>query len=661
MTEALVFSPLVGWPQLAALAGLAIAFSFALLALRVPAATLRIASLACLLAVLAGPQITEATTSPLPDTAIILADHSQSMSVGNRNGLTTQAVAALRNTAGTTQIAVVDVPPQASGGTDLGPALAQALQSIAPARLAGIIAVTDGEISSPLALPKGVPFSALLTAAGPETNRELRLDNMPAFGLVGQNQPLSVTIIDHGATAQHVPAMLTVYEDGSLIGEQSVITGTQATINLPVPHTGPIAVSLAVSPLSGAITNINNSTAFTLTGIQRHLNVLLISGAPDQSERTWRVLLKSDPAVQLVHFTILRTPGEALAAPPADLALIPFPVQQLFETGITKFDLVILDEFNPAGLLPAQYLANIAAFVRNGGALLTEAGPEFLSPNSLATSPLAPVLPAVPAAAVPLEREFSPSLTSLGALHPVTAPFAAMALPSWFRLVPATKTAGDTLIAGPDQLPLLILADAGKGRSAFLLSDQLWLWTRSGAHAGPAIPLLRRVVHWLLREPGLEADALTAAMRDGQLVIDRRSITGPVEHAEITPPTGPNFVIPLSQSAQGTYTASLKAPGTAGVWKVTAGGLTAYAANHLENDEEYQDLAATADKLPPTTRNIVWLGTNPALSLNQFIQPRHATEVTGTRTIPMLPPLPALTIVMALIVWAWVRESRPAV
>ena len=106
------------------------------------------------------------------------------------------------------------------------------------------------------------------------------------------------------------------------------------SVSLPIRHAGPTVITASVRRCPATISQINNQAAFTLTGIHKRLNVLLISGSPDQGERAWRLLLKSDPAVQLVHFTILRTPGEPLDADPQDIALVPFPVRELFETDI---------------------------------------------------------------------------------------------------------------------------------------------------------------------------------------------------------------------------------------------------------------------------------------------------------------------------------------
>jgi hypothetical protein len=653
----LVFSPLFPWQLIAGL-GLFTVFPciFAIIR-RARGAAWRLAGFLLLLSALANPQWSTRTTRPLPDIALVLVDQSQSMQIGNRTAMATRALSALQATAQNTQLKIVDIPPADSGGTTLAPALTQALAGIDPTQLAGIILITDGEISDPAALAHHLPVTALLTANGNETDRELRLLNAPSYGLVGQNQTLSLQVIDHGLTDAGASINLSVAEDGAQITSAPITIGQTETISLPIRHPGPAIITASVASLPGEISTINNQAAFTLNGIHKRLNVLLISGRPDQGERAWRLLLKSDPAVQLVHFTILRTPGEIIDADPKDVALVPFPVRGLFETDIGKFDLIILDDFDANGLLPPEYLGNIANFVEQGGALLTEVGPEFSGPDSLAFSPLAPVLPAIPADPGTVTQSFAPALTLLGQRHPVTAPFAGLALPVWYQQQAATPISGDVLMSGANNLPLLILSNAARGRSALLLSDQLWLWTRGGNHEGPALPVLRRIVHWLLREPALESETLTSNITNQQLNVARQTLAFNYPgDATITSPDGKTYKLSLTQTAPGKFTGRIAAAAT-GVWKITESGLTSFAAAQSANTEEYQNLAATDENLKGVTSKIIWLGQQPAPALATLLSPRHAVQTTGSRSQPLLPPLPGILLALLLLAASWWRES----
>jgi hypothetical protein len=213
-------------------------------------------------------------------------------------------------------------------------------------------------------------------------------------------------------------------------------------------------------------------------------------------------------------------------------------------------------------------------------------------------------------------------------------------------------------MTGGDNFPLLILADAGKGRTGLLLSDQFWIWTRGGDHAGPALPLLRRIVHWLLREPALEAETLTASVVNQHLLINRQTLSADYPgDATVTAPNGGVSHIALSRTSAGHLEASIPATPMSGAWKITEGNLTAYAASTASNTVEYHDLAATAANLRGAARHIIWLGNTPAPQLGTLISPRHAVQITGTRSVPLLPPLPTLLAALSLIIAAWWREN----
>jgi hypothetical protein len=401
---------LLALPLLAA-AGIAIliAIVIALIA-RARGAAWRIPGFALLFLILCGPSYVVQTRHGLPDIAVAVLDQSQSMAIGNRTAMALSALKKLQADAAKIpdlEFRVVAVPAAADGGTRLFAALRDGLADVPAAQLAGVVAITDGEVSDaaePLATQ--APLTALLTASGEETDRELRLNAAPAYGLVGQSVQLGFTVIDHGASDNGAPVAVTVNANGSVIWSQNVPVGAPVSVAVPVRHAGPAIISLQVAPLPGEVSQENDQAAFTLDGVRKRLEVLLVSGGPNQGERSWRVLLKSDPAVQLVHFTILRNPGEIIDALPNELALVPFPVQQLFDQDIGKFDLIILDQFDASELLPPQYLANIADRVTQGGALLVEVGPEFASGASLAYTPLAaggaagPAPPGTPYASV---------------------------------------------------------------------------------------------------------------------------------------------------------------------------------------------------------------------------------------------------------------------
>ncbi|MDX5931640.1 hypothetical protein [Acidiphilium acidophilum] len=665
----LIFTPLLPVPVLIALGLLALVIVLTGLIRRARGAILRALGFILLLAVLAGPRWQIRTTTPLPDIVVILRDKSPSMAIGHRTRLADAAFHHLvRTLPPATRLRVVTVTGAANDGTPLFAALHDALAAIPPDRLAGIVAITDGEATdAPIPIPPGVPVSALLAARGNQTDRALTLISAPRYGLVGHHADLRFIIRDHGVDDRGTKVPVTITVDGKTASRVMAPVGTPMNVKLRIAHAGTSVVAVAAQPLPGEVSVANDQAVFDLAGVRRRLTVLLIAGAPNPGLRTWRLLLKADPAVRLVNFTILRLPTEPLAAPVHDMSLIPFPVNQLFGRDLGKFDLIILDQFANDDLLLPPYLANITGHVRAGGALLIEAGSEFETIDSLDRSPLEPILPARPYGAGTVTGRFTPTLTREGQRDPVTAPLAHDHPGPWYRYESVQQTAGVSLLrtSGPAKAPLLILAHAGKGRVALLLSDQFWLWARGAlagdtSMAGPAEPLLRRTVHWLLGEPSLDARQLTAHFKGTTLTIERRSLHGgPPGQATIVDPAGATTKIALHHAGPGRYTATLPAPAP-GVWQVKARGMTAYAGAANDDPAEQADLAATDRIFAPLADRsggrIVWLGHTPQPGWSGLLHRRHAALVTGARDIPVPPAIPAALLAALLLVAGWWRE-----
>ncbi|MGC9269545.1 hypothetical protein [Acidiphilium sp.] len=662
-------SPLIPVPALIALAVLAALVVLAGMARRARGAVLRALGFALLLAVLAGPRWQVRTTTPLPDIALVIRDRSPSMTIGDRTRLADVAFHHLVATLPPdTRLRVVSVTGSHDDGTPLFATLRTALAAIPPDRLAGVVAITDGEATDrPVRIPPGVKVSALLAASGNQTDRALSLIAAPRYGLVGHHVALRFVVRDHGRDDRGDQVPVSVSVDGRIAARVIATVGTPTVVRLRIAHAGTAVVAVAAQPLAGAVSTANDQAVFDLAGVRRRLTVLLIAGAPNPGLRTWRLLLKADPAVRLVNFTILRLPSEPLAAPVRDMALIPFPVNQLFGRDLGKFDLIILDQFANDDLLLPPYLANITNHVRAGGALLIEAGAEFEGENSLDRSPLEPILPARPYGAGTVTGRFDPTLTRAGRRDPVTAALAHDHLGPWYRYESVQQSAGVTLLRtqGPARAPLLILAHAGKGRVAMLLSDQFWLWARGAlAHdptmAGPAEPLLRRTVHWLLGEPSLAARQLSARFDGDTLRIERRSLRGGAPGSVVvTDPGGATRMVPLHRTGPGRYATALAA-NLPGVWRVQAGGMTAYAGAANNDPAEQADLAATDRVFAPiaarTGGRIVWLGQTAKPNWSGLLHRRHAALVTGARDIPIPPAIPTAMLAFALLAAAWWRE-----
>lgn len=683
------FAPILPLWLLLALAALALLALLPGLLRRARGLVWRAAAFVLLLLALANPRLVEETRETRPDIALLAVDRSDSAVINGRDARIEAARTALEariRRLPEMELRTVEVPEAGNQGTRLFAALEQALADIPRARLAGVIALTDGQAHDvPATPPMDAPFHALLAGRPGETDRRLRVVEAPGFGIVGRSVDLRVIAEDLGAREQGGAAMLTIRRDGRPPRQESVALGREHRITVPIERGGPTVVEIAAEPRPGEVSTLNNRQVVTITGVRDRLRVLLISGEPHAGERTWRRLLKADPNVDLVHFTILRPPERDDLTPLNELALIAFPVRELFQVKLREFDLIVFDRFANRGILPPAYLRNIADYVRGGGALLMSVGPEFSGPASLALTPLGPVLPARPSGAQAVaEGAFRPRISAIGSRHPVTegltsaAPEAEPGWGRWYRFLRADQRAGSTVMEAPGSAPLLVLDRVGEGRVALMLSDHIWLWSRGHDGGGPQQELLRRMAHWLMREPELEEEDLAARIEAGRLTVTRRSLeAGPPPEIAVTAPDG-TVTRSRPEAAEGGR-ATLTLPATQpGVWQATDGRRTAFAAAAAANPPEIADLRADDARLRPmaqaTGGSIRWMGDGPEPALPEIRRVaagrdasgagwiglrRNADHtVTGIAALPLLPPWLALPLVLGVAIIAWRREGR---
>ncbi len=685
--SAIRFVPVIPVVLLVALALLCILALAPALVRRARGSVLRLLCFAVVLLWLAGPRLVQETRDALSDIAVMVVDQTGSMAVGNRGALVGAAATKLQAEIGQMpgmELRTVTVPEAGHDGTRLFTALDRALADIPRSRLAGVMMLTDGQVHDVPTAPPSAPLDVMIPAAGEQTDRRIRIVEAPAYGIVGKSVTLRVAVDDLGAKATDPPTLapLTLRRDGEPPTTVRVPVGVVQPIDVPITRAGPTVVELTAAPLPGEVSDLNNHAVVSINGVRDRLRVLLVSGEPHAGERTWRRLLKADPAVDLVHFTILRPPEKDDMTPLNELALIAFPVRELFQVKIKEFDLIILDRFSNRGILPAPYLRNIADYVRGGGALLLSVGPEFSGPGSLAYSPLAPVLPAEPLSgnAGTVDGPFRPLVTALGERHPVTAglpgdhPGATPAWGDWYRRLQPNASRGQAVMSGPDGQPLLVLDRVGEGRTALLLSDQIWLWSRDHEGGGPQAELLRRVAHWLMKEPALEEEALTASVDGGTLRVERRSTAdAPPPPITVTSPAGPTSSLALQTVSAGRATGSMAAADP-GVWSVSDGIRTAFAAAGTANPLEIADLRASAEHIEPIAHasggGVHWLEPGGAPEVRSVepgriasgagwigLRRNHDHLVTGVDAIPLLPAWLALPLLLGLALAAWRVEG----
>ncbi|WP_375305356.1 hypothetical protein WI560_25185 [Bradyrhizobium sp. A11] len=687
MNYGIAFTPLVPaivlWLALAAIVVIAIV----LLVARARGSAVRVAALALFLLALANPSFTREEREPLTSVAAIVVDKSPSQNFGNRNREAAAAqealVDSLKKIKGL-EVRVVDAG-QADGETDgtrLFGALASTLSDVPVDRVAGAFLITDGRVhdipANAAALGFQAPVHALITGQKDERDRRIAITAAPRFGIVGQSQTISYRLDDQGVTGER--AKVTIRRDGEVINERTLSSGQAASVDVDIKHAGPNIVEIEASPLERELTPVNNRAVVAIDGVRDKLRVLLVSGEPHSGERTWRNLLKSDASVDLVHFTILRPPEKQDGTPINELSLIAFPTRELFQQKINEFQLIIFDRYARQGVLPIAYFDNIARYVRSGGAVLVSAGPDYASNTSIWRTPLDTVLPAEPVGVT--EKPFYAHLSDLGKRHPVTRGLEGSASepPRWsrfFRTVDTRNSVNPPVMTGVDGKPLLFLSRFGEGRVALLLSDHIWLWARGYEGGGPHLDLLRRMSHWLMKQPDLDEEALRLQVQGKNLVVVRQTMADSVQPVSVTSPSGASQDLTLSPGEPGEWRASLPAS-ELGLWQATDGTLKALINVGPTNPKEFSEVTSTVETLKPLTQatggNAVRVanGANvelprilPVRSASVFagdgwmgVRMRDASVVKGVGVLPIFAGLIGLLLLLGAFAATWVREGR---
>jgi hypothetical protein len=668
--------------------GLAVLISALLLLARSRGAVLRAIALALMVLALANPSLTREDRDPIPSVAAVIVDKSPSQDFGNRNAQTEAARAALverlkRIPGLEVRVAEAGAADGETDGTRLFAALSSTLADVPPDRVAGAIMITDGRVhdvpADITALGFKAPVHALITGHKNEIDRRVVLTLTPRFGIVNQSQTIGFRVEDQGVPAG--TADVIVRRDGEVIDRRSVAVGSEVKLKVQIPHAGQNIVEVEASPLANELTPVNNRAVVSIDGVRDKLRVLLVSGEPHAGERTWRNLLKSDASVDLVHFTILRPPEKQDGTPINELSLIAFPTRELFQQKISEFQLIIFDRYARQGVLPMIYFDNIARYVRDGGAVLIAAGPDYASPTSIWRTPLDAILPAEPSGDI-TEEPFSPSLTEAGKRHPVTRGLeGSQSNPphwsQWFRLVDTKNNNGTSVMQGPDGKPLLILAHEGKGRVALLLSDHIWLWARGYEGGGPHLDLLRRLSHWLMKQPELEEEALRLIVKGHDMTVQRQTMADTVNPVTLTSPTGKSRTLNLQSVEPGVWRSDVTA-NELGLWRATDGKLTALANVGPANPREFAQVTSTTDVLQPIAKatggdarrleqdgrlivpRVVPVRTSSTFQGEDWIglKMRDVSVVRGIGVLPVFSGLIGLLLLVGSLAATWAREGR---
>ncbi len=687
-----VFAPLLPWPVVWTAAGIFVTLTALALWRGLSGWALRGLAGAALVLALAGPGLQQEERSPLADILLALVDESASQGLGDRAARSEAALAALARAAAARglEFRTARIGDGADNrGTLALTALTEALADLPQGRVAAMVLISDGQVHDPEAAPGlPAPLHLLRTGRAGDWDRRIHIIAAPAFAIIGEKQEIVLSVEDLGAAPGDTQVTLEISIDGDAPTRHEVPIGHGLKLPVTLTHGGQNVVQFSVPEAEGELTGRNNAVAVSINGVRDRLRVLLVSGVPHPGTRTWRNLLKSDSAVDLVHFTILRPPEKQDGVPVSELSLIAFPTRELFLEKIDEFDLIIFDRFMLRGILPGSYLASVRDYIGRGGAVLVSAGPDYAGVQSLARSPLGEALPGHVTARL-IETPFTPEVTPLGQRHPVTRGLESHAPDQgwgrWLRQVEIDMGAGGAggagsgaesgtvAMTGAEGAPLLVLDRVGEGRVALLTSDHPWLWSRGYEGGGPQLELLRRVAHWAMKEPELEEEALTATAEGTRMTITRQSLaTGPRE-VTVTAPDGSETVLPMQEVAPGLYQAEHDAPAM-GLYRLREGETETVVALGPASPREFEDTIATSALLEPLMAE----RSGGAVALEEGMPalrpvrpgrvaagrgwigytPRGAYTVEAVSIAPLAPPGLMLLIAAGLAVLAWLIEGR---
>ncbi|MBM86311.1 MAG: hypothetical protein CMM47_09850 [Rhodospirillaceae bacterium] len=685
----IAFNPLIPWILIGIAGGLGLAILGWGSVSSARGSSLRLAALVALLLAISNPTLVEERRETKPDVAVIVVDRTPSQMIGDRPNTTESTLKYVTRALDRMPNMEVRLVRLRGGplGTRLFKAVSRAVSDIPNRRLAGVIAITDGQVhDAGTARVRGdvpVPFHVILTGERDESDRLLKVVQSPSFGLVGRDAAVTIRVEDTTLkVGSRVPVTMRI--DG---GERIVVSlpaNSSQQLKVPMKHAGETVVELLAEVREGELGDVNNRAVLAINGVRDRLRVLLVSGIPHAGERTWRNLLKADPSVDLVHFTILRPPQKQDGTPIRELSLIAFPVRELFEVKLDEFDLIVFDRYRRRGVLPRTYLSNIVDYVRKGGALLEASGPTFATRLSLSRSPLGEILPGRPTGNV-IEKGYRPRITDLGFRHPVTSGLkgggrldaVGQRLEEanwgrWLRQVEADPIRGSVLIDGINKRPILLLDRVGKGRIAHLLSDHIWLWSRGFEGGGPQAEMLRRLAHWLMKEPDLEEKKLQAVVNGTTIELYRHSLETDEPEITMTRPDGTTETLNVSIERPGLSSARFQTD-QVGLHQFTDGEMLKLVAVGAPNPAEFSDLRASERILGPLSEasggGVHWaadglpgirrVGSDRTMAGRDWIGLKANEDyvVTGVETHPLMPGFLVLVMVIGLATAAWWREA----
>lgn len=485
------------------------------------------------------PQIINILKKDRPQKIVIIKDYSASMMASGRfNGINSAANDLKNKIQKNKNYEIIEGEISNNAQvTSFANALEQVENNVDENEIGGAIFITDGIGIDKNEIARPYPIHQILIGNENEKDAYIELIEAPKPNKIGETA--KAKIIVKTKNIDDKIARLNISLAGFAPYQINVPTNKEYDIEFKIQSSAITPVAIEILPFDNEISLANNAIITNIEGIQDRLRVLLVTGEPYEGTRAWRNLFKSDPAIDLVHFTILRSPEKEDYANEEEVSLIPFPTEELFIDKLSEFDLVVFDRFQNLVGLRDEYFQNVTRYVKNGGALLIAFGPKDAEDKGVLSTSLNEIIP-INQSPEMIDGDFNPSLTEKGMHHPITQNLN-QKWGKWDRIFKTTTNANVLMNGGEN--PLLIVNQVEDGRIALILSDKSWYWQRGFDGGGPFRELIGRTAHWLMKDPALSdkyiklKDDINSIKIDyfGDGSLQKMRVIGPKQNFEISP------------------------------------------------------------------------------------------------------------------------------
>jgi len=476
-------------------------------------------------------------------------------------------------------------PPQpgASSGTHFMNSISELLSK--QGDLSQIVLISDGHDFSPLTTMTTEEVKTWLETVGSPPIHTILIGDQeddpdflihsveaPSFSYVRSPLKIDVTIL--GRKLEGNAPQVQLLEDEKIIQFQTAALDEhgfgRVSFEIYPDQVGEHLYNIHIPPHPDE-TNLNNNSQNLLIKTGRDkINVLHISGSVTPDLQGLRSIFEQDPFIEFTAFYILRTQEhmqigvDGRMIPPEEMALVQFPVEEIFDRQLYSFDVVVFQDFDAGNYFRNSYQARklmrkIATFVQeqNGG-LVVIGGPRTAKGPPLALTAVGDILPVELFPYRTRYREASTNRfrTNINWDHPILEGFSG----SFPKLFGSMELKGlhpeaDLLIADSEQTPILATRHVGRGRTVFLNSSSSWLWRREALAKGETADAYhtfwRQVLKWVSGDPNLNPSQVTPNTSqerplDLQAEIELRNANyHPVELAQ-----GEAHIVPVDKSLQ---------------------------------------------------------------------------------------------------------------